>query len=154
MLPISKSAAEFPPTSPFGFAVYCPPKVNWPRANWLPTLLYTSQRYSPPKRSECLPWIQEKLSSPWTILSFRTKGPLVSLPTGLRPRLNVAPPTRGMPQLCGSGVENGSPNSATTLRTPLSSCALLLTSEVYPKRNSFTLVGDKTRALESMYWRD
>src|SRR5262249_49700819 len=103
---------------------------------------------------ECLPWIQEKLSSPWTILSFRRKGPLLSLPKGLRPRLNVAPPTAGIPQLCGSGVEKGSPNSATTLRFPLNSCALLLISVVYPKRNSFTLVGDRTRVLETMYCLD
>jgi len=44
------------------------------------------------------------------------KGPLLLLPNVLRPRLRFE--TEGMPQLCGSGVENGSPNSFTTSRFP------------------------------------
>ena len=46
------------------------------------------------------------------------------------------------------------PNSFTTSRLPLNSCAVLLMSVLYPKRNSFTFAADRTRVLETMYCLD
>src|SRR5215467_7443462 len=107
-----------------------------------------SYRYSPPKRIECLPWFQEKLSNTWTILSLMTKGALELSPQLLRPLLML---TAGTPQLWGISGVNGRPNAFTTSVFPLKTSATALNMVVYPKRNSFTLLGDKTQAFETMY---
>src|ERR1700676_4725451 len=97
---------------------------------------------------ECLPWFHEKLSNTWVILSLMTKGALVLSPQLLSPLPKV---TAGTPQLWGTSGVNGSPNAFTTSVLPLKTSATALNIEVYPKRTSLTLLGDKTQAFETMY---
>ena len=54
-----------------------------PRANWLPTWLYSSRRISPPNRNVCLPRIHEKLSMNWSELLLFAYGPSESSPNPL-----------------------------------------------------------------------
>src|SRR6267378_3328761 len=98
---------------------------------------------------ECLPCTREKLSTIWKILSLIAKGPFVWFPKALKPAPN--PVMFGTPQLCGLVSVTGKFSSAFTFLIPASSWPIMLYSVVYPERNSFTLVGEKTRVLESMY---
>src|SRR5579871_1617064 len=82
------------------------------------------------------------------MLSLMTKGALVLSPQLLSPLPKL---TAGTPQLWGTSGAKGSPSSFTTSVLPLNTSATALNIEVYPKRTSFTLFGDKTQEFETRY---
>ena len=93
--------------------------------------------------------IQEKLSTTWNVLSSMLNGLLVALPKLVRP---FASPMFGMPQEFLSVICSGTPISLSTSSTPASCWPTLLKSELYPKRASFTLLGESMRVFESTHW--
>src|ERR1044071_8213352 len=98
---------------------------------------------------ECLPRIQEKLSVAWHTLSSIVKGPLASLPSPLKLLLSEK---FGIPHELGSVIFTGVPNSSLTFSTFGNCWLMLLNSELYPNRASFTLAEEKTRVFESTHW--
>src|ERR1035437_9121501 len=98
---------------------------------------------------ECLPCTQEKFSTTWPILSFTTYGPLFEFPQAVKPPANPATP--GTPQLSGLVSVTGKPSAASTFVTPPNSWPRVLPNVVNPAWNSFTLVGDRTTILETIY---
>src|SRR5207247_7259577 len=95
-------------------------------------------------RIECLPRIQEKLSTNWMRRLSVSLGPFVPFPRSPKPAMVSV----GIPHELGT--DDGNPgilSSLSTSRTNANSVPLLLKNVLYPKRKSLTRVGEKTRVL-------
>ena len=100
-------------------------------------------------RSECFPITHEKLSTHWNTLSLIWNGLLVGLPKLVRLLLNWM---FGMPQEFLSVTGTGTPISVSTFSMPASCWVILLNSELYPNRASFTFVEERMRTLDTTHW--